>query len=241
MLYLNPTVFVVDTDAPAGASLEHVIRQSGLSPKTFATAAEFLAHPPLLSAPSCLVLEVSVFDLDALGVLRCLAAQRPGLPIVVVAAVSNIPMTVLAMKAGAMEFLLTPLADEQLVGAIQNGIARSRAVLVREAGLWELRSRYDSLSGREREVMTHVVAGELNKQVGAALGISEITVKAHRGRVMRKMGAASLPELVMMAMRLDLPIQPVAAPSPAPATGTSRVIAGFAGRSVAMRPLALAR
>jgi FixJ family two-component response regulator len=146
------------------------------------------------------------------------------------------------MKAGAVEFLVKPLAERQFLAAIQNGMARSAAVLTREAELRELRSRCDSLSGREREVMTRVVSGELNKQVGAALGISEITVKAHRGRVMRKMGAASLAKLVVMAMRLDLSLQPSAAPTSVPATPTRPTHdIRLPMRSAPTRSLALAR
>ena len=240
MLYVNPVVFVVDPDPSVRASLETVFRRSGLSPKTFATAAAFLAHPPVLSAPSCLVLDVSVFDHNALGILRHIAAQRPGTPIIVAAVESNIPMTVLAMKAGAVEFLVKPLAAGQLLTAIQSGMARSTAVLTREVELRGLRSRCDSLSSREREVMARVVSGESNKQAGAALGISEVTVKAHRGRVMRKMGAESLAKLVVMAMRLDLSLQPSAAPTSVPATRPTHDIR-LPMRSAPTRSLALAR
>jgi FixJ family two-component response regulator len=240
MLYGNPVVFVVTPAPPVRASLETVIRRSGLSPKTFESDAAFLAHSPALSAPSCLVLDVSVFDHDALGALRHIAAKRPDTPIIVAAVESTIPMTVLAMKAGAVEFLVNPLADGQLLTAIQNGIARSTAVLTREAELRELRSRCNSLSGREREVMTRVVSGELNKQIGIALGISEITVKAHRGRAMRKMGAESLAKLVVMAMRLDLSLQQSAAPTSVRATRPADVIR-LPMRSGPTRSLALTR
>ena len=204
MLNLTPTVFIVDPDASVRASLETVIRRAGLSPRTYLSAGEFLADPPLMG-PSCLVLEVDAFDLGALDALRRLAAERKGTPIIVVAVESDIPMTVRAMKAGAAEFLLKPLTDRELLGAIQHAIARSNAALNREAEVRMLRTRYESLSAREQQVMTRVVAGQLNKHVGAALGISEITVKAHRGRAMHKMGADSLAELVTMAMRLELP------------------------------------
>jgi len=208
MLNLAPTVFVVDPDASLRASLETVIRRAGLFPRTYHSAAELLAHPPRLG-PSCLMLAVGVFDLVGLDALRRIAAERKDTPIIVVAAESDIPMTVLAMKAGAAEFLLKPLADEELLTAVHHAVARSRTSLSRKAEVWELRSRYESLSAREQQVMARVVAGHLNKRIGAALGISEITVKAHRGRVMHKMGAESLAELVTMAMRLELP--PVAA------------------------------
>ena len=211
MLNLTPTVFVVEPDASVRASLETVIRRAGLSPRTHSSAGEFLASPPLLG-PSCLVLDVAVFDFIGLDAVRRIAANRQGTPIIVVAGESDIPMTVLAMKAGAAEFLLKPLADRDLLGAIAHAIARSSAALSREAEAGDLRRRYESLSAREQQVMRGVVAGHLNKQVGAALGISVITVKAHRGRVMHKMGADSLAELVTMAMRLEL--QPVSATPP---------------------------
>ena len=204
MLNLTPTVFMVLPDASVRASLETVIRRAGLSPRTYLSAGELLADPPLMG-PSCLVLEVDTFDLGALDALRRLAAERKGTPIIVVAVESDIPMTVRAMKAGAAEFLLKPLTDRERLGAIQHAIARSNAALNREAEVRMLRTRYESLSAREQQVMTRVVAGQLNKHVGAALGITEITVKAHRGRVMHKMGADSLAELVTMAMRLEMP------------------------------------
>ena len=208
MLNLSPTVFIVDSDPSLRASLEVVVRRAGLSPKAFATAATFLAHPPVMG-PSCLVLEVAVFDLIGLDVLQRIAERRPEMPVIVVTAETDIPMTVRAMKAGAVELLLRPRADNELLAAIDSAIAQSSAVLSRQAELDNLRRRYDSLSVREQEVMVRVVAGNLNKQAGAALGISEITVKAHRGRVMRKMGADSLAELVTMAMRLDLRLETV--------------------------------
>ena len=203
MLNLTPTVFVVEPDESVRASLETVIRRAGLSPRTYRCAGEFVAHPPLMG-PSCLVLAVATFDFIGLEAVRRIATARRETPIIVVAAESDIPMTVLAMKAGAAEFLLKPLADRELLCAIEQAIARSRAALSRDAEVGELRQRYESLSLREQQVMTHVVAGHLNKQVGAALGISEITVKAHRGRAMYKMGADSLAELVTMALRLEL-------------------------------------
>jgi len=218
MLNLTPTVFVIDPDASVRASLETAIRRAALSPRTYSSAGEFLASPPLLG-PSCLVLAVATFDLIGLDALRRIAAKRREMPIIVVAAESDIPMTFLAMKAGAHEFLLKPLADRDLLGAIEHAIAHSSAALSREAETADLRRRYDALSAREQQVMTRVVAGQLNKHVGAALGISEITVKAHRGKVMHKMGADSLAELVTMAMRLELPrASTVTPPTAAPRT-----------------------
>ena len=211
MLPLNPTVFVVDRDASVRASLEAVIRLAGWTPETYASAGAFLARRAP-AGPSCLVVEIALPELDGFDgfdLLRRIATDRKETPIVAVAGRSDIPMTVRAMTAGAVDVLMKPLADDVLLTALGHALARSRATLDREAESVELRSRYDSLSVREREVMGQVVAGHLNKRTGAALGISEITVKAHRGRVMRKMGAKSLPELVLMAMRLRLPPAPV--------------------------------
>src|SRR5262245_56551221 len=204
MLNLTPTVFVVDPDASVRASLETVIRRAGLSPRTYHSAGELLAHPPRLG-PSCVVLALGAFDLTGLDSLRSIAGDRKDTPIIVVTEESDIPMTVLAMKAGAVEFLLTPLTDDELLAAIRHAIARSRVTLRRKAEVKKLRGRYESLSIREQQVMERVIAGHLNKRIGAALGISEITVKAHRGRVMHKMGAESLAELVTMGIRLELP------------------------------------
>ena len=201
MLNLNSTVFVVDPDPSVRASLEGVIRRAGWSSATFATAGEFLACARR-QVPSCLVLEVALPDLDGFDLLRRIAADRRDLPTIVISGQADIPMTVRAMKAGAIEVLMKPLDDEAVLAAVGPAIARSQALLQKEAGLLQLRRSYDSLSSREREVMALVVAGLLNKQVGATLGISEITVKAHRGKVMRKMGADSLPALVGMAIRL---------------------------------------
>lgn len=209
MLTLNPTVFVVDRDAAVRASLGAVIRRAGWSTEILGSAETLLARPPL-PAPSCVVLDIGHPDLAGFDLLRRLAAERTETPSIAIADHSDIPMTVRAMKAGATEFLMKPLADDALLPAIRYALARSGAVLDRMTQLRELRRRYDSLSGREREVMTRVVAGDLNKRIGAALGISEITVKAHRGKAMRKMRADSLAELVGMALRLELPTAPAA-------------------------------
>jgi len=206
MLHLNPTVFVVDPDASVRGSLEAVIRRAGWTPRTFASVGEFLTHPRRM--PSCLVVEVSHLDLAGFDLLRRIAAEREETPVVAVAAGCDISMAVRAFQAGAMGFLMKPLADDALLTAVRDAIDRSRVILDRKADLFELRSRYDSLSGREQEVMAGVVAGHLNKRIGAALGISEITVKAHRGKAMRKMGADSVAKLVIMAMRLELPSVP---------------------------------
>lgn len=208
MLALNPIVFVVDPDASVRASLEVLIRRAGWIPRTFATAGEFLAGPRP-TAPSCLLLETSLPDLGGFDLQQRLAAERPEMPIVVLSSQGDVPTTVRAMKAGAVEFLPKPLVTEAVLAAVALAVAKSDALLRQEAEMLELRQRYETLSSREREVMARVVAGLLNKQVGAALGISEITVKAHRGKVMRKMEADSLADLVGMALTLRLPAAPV--------------------------------
>ena len=202
MLHATPTVFVVDDDTSVRESLEGLIDSAGWHSETFPSAQEFL-HRPRVVGPSCLVLDVSLPDLDGLELQRRMKSDRTDMPIIFISGYGDVPMTVRAMKAGALEFLTKPLAGDVLVGAIQQAIEQSRSALDREAALRELRDRHGSLSPRERQVMALVVSGLLNKQVGGELGISEITVKAHRGQVMRKMKAASLPDLVTMAMRLE--------------------------------------
>lgn len=214
-----PTVFVVDPDASVRASLEILIRRSGWKAETFPSAEKFLARP-LLLVPNCLVLEIDLPDLDGLDLVRRIAADRKQTPTIVMSAQADIPLAVHAMKAGAVELMMKPLVEGVLLSAVGQAIARSRAILEQEAEVLELRKRHDSLSGRERDVMARVVAGLLNKQVGAVLGISEITVKAHRGRVMRKMGADSLAQLVSMAIRLCLPAVPTTRPMPIVASRT---------------------
>jgi FixJ family two-component response regulator len=197
---VRPIVFVVDDDISVRESLESLIVEAGWRPEVFASAEEFLAFPRKLM-PSCLVLDVSLPDLNGLE-LQQRIADRSDLPIVFITGHGDIPMTVRAMKAGAIEFLTKPFSPDVLLGAIRAAIERSRASLEEQADLHALRHHYESLTPREREVMALVVRGQLNKQVGGDLGISEVTVKAHRGRMMQKMEASSLAELVNMAARL---------------------------------------
>src|SRR2546422_332416 len=198
-----PTVFVVDDDVSVRESLELLIGCAGWQVETFASAQEFLSRPRVL-APSCLVLDVGLPDLNGLDLQQRVAADRSYLPIIFITGYGDVPMTVQAMKAGAVEFLTKPFGDEVLVRAIPNALQRSRTALSDEGEARARRESYASLSRREREVMALVVSGRLNKQVGGQLGISEITVKAHRGRVMRKMKADSLADLVKMAASLRL-------------------------------------
>jgi FixJ family two-component response regulator len=198
----KPIVFVVDDDISVRESLEMLIQFAGWQPETFASAEEFLAHPRVLT-PNCLVLDVSLPDLNGLD-LQKLVADRLEMPIIFITGYGDVPMTVRAMKAGAVEFLTKPLAEEALLGAIRHAIERSQTALGNEAEMQALRGRYASLTPREREVMGLVVSGLLNKQVGFELGISEITVKGHRGRMMLKMKADSVADLVKMAVRLRL-------------------------------------
>lgn len=199
----TPIVFVVDDDMSVRKSLELLIDSAGWQPETFPSAQEFL-HRPRVVGPSCLVLDVSLPGLDGLELQKRVAPDRIDMPIIFISGYGDVPMTVQAMKAGAVEFLTKPLAGDVLVDAIQRAIELSRNTLDREKAMRELRDRHASLSPRERQVMALVVSGLLNKQVGGELGISEITVKAHRGQVMRKMKADSLPDLVTMAARLGL-------------------------------------
>src|ERR1700716_4196852 len=207
MSHATPVVYVVDDDVSVRESLELLIRCAGWEPETFASAQEFLSRPRVL-APSCLVLDITLPGLSGLDLQRRVAVDRADMPIIFITGYGDVPMTVQAMKAGAVEFLTKPFADDVLLSAIRHAIERSHIALRHEAEIRALRDCHASLSRREREVMALVVSGLLNKQVGGELGISEITVKAHRGKVMRKMKAGSFADLVNMAARLQ--------PAPAP-------------------------
>ena len=197
----SPIVFVVDDDVSVRESLELLIQNEGWQVKTFASAQEFLDHPRT-ALPSCLILDVSLPGLNGLELQQRVAAQRNDMPIIFITGHGDIPMTVRAMKAGAIEFLTKPFSDEVLLNAIQQALQRSSIALRHEAELQELRKCYGALTPRERQVMALVVSGLLNKQIGGELGISEITVKAHRGQVMQKMKANSLAALVEMAAKI---------------------------------------
>src|SRR5262245_27444557 len=200
----EPIVFVVDDDLSVRESLQALIELGGWQPRVFASANEFLAEPRA-HAPSCLVLDVALPGQSGLD-LQKLVADRTDMPVIFLTGHGDVEMTVQAMKAGAMEFLTKPFRTDVLIGAIREALQRSRTAMALDAAMRSLRESYASLSRRERQVMTLVVAGLLNKQVGGELGISVITVKAHRGQVMRKMGADSLAGLVRMADRLGLPV-----------------------------------
>jgi FixJ family two-component response regulator len=199
----TPIVFIVDGDVSVRESLQSQIRGAGWHPEAFASASEFLARPRS-QVPSCLVLDIALPDVSGLDLQKRVAVDRKDMPIIFLTGCRDVPMTVQAMKAGAVEFLTKPFHADVLWRAIRDAIDSSRTTLDGEAQMQTLRDRYGSLSRREREVMASVVSGRLNKQIAAELGISEITVKAHRGRVMLKMHADSLPDLVNMAARLRL-------------------------------------
>ena len=201
MSQVTPIVFVVDDDVSVRESLELLIRCEGWQPKTFASAQKFLDQPRV-RIPNCLVLDVSLPGLTGLDLQRLVAGERTDMPIIFITGHGDVPVTVQAMKAGAVEFLTKPFSDDVLLRAIRAALERSRVALSLEAEMRVLRDCYASLTQREREVMALVVSGLLNKQVGGELGISEITVKAHRGKVMQKMKADSLADLVKMATRL---------------------------------------
>jgi FixJ family two-component response regulator len=199
-----PVVFIVDDDVSVRESLELLIRNENWKPETFASAQEFLNHPRSL-VPSCLVLDVSLPGLNGLELQKRLALEHIDMPIIFITGYGDVPKTVQAMKAGALEFLTKPINNDTLVSAIRNALQRSRLALDRNAEMQELRNRYASLTPREQQVMALVVSGLLNKQVGGELGISEITVKAHRAQVMQKMKADSLATLVKLAAKLHTP------------------------------------
>jgi FixJ family two-component response regulator len=199
----KPIVFVVDDDISVRESLESLIEFSGWQPETFASAKEFLARPRT-ATPNCLVLDISLPDLNGLELQKLIASQRTEMPIIFITGHGDVPMTVQAMKGGAVEFLTKPFDDDVLLKAIRHAIRRSAAALDDQAEIATLSSSYESLTPREQDVLRLVVAGKLNKQIGVELGISEITVKAHRGKMMQKMKADSLADLVKTAVRLGL-------------------------------------
>jgi FixJ family two-component response regulator len=203
---VTSVVFVVDDDISVRESLELLIKNAGWQPETFTSAREFLSRP-YPTVPCCLVLDVTLPGLNGLALQQQLAG-RTDIPIIFITGHGDVPMTVQAMKAGAVEFLTKPFEADVLLNAIRGALERSRAARRLDAEMRALRTCYESLTPREREVMTLVVSGLLNKQVGGELGISEITVKAHRGQVMRKMKADSLPDLVTMAARLGVRAAP---------------------------------
>jgi FixJ family two-component response regulator len=197
----TPIVFIVDDDVSVRESLELLIRNEGWQPETFASAQEFLDRPRAL-VPSCLVLDISLPGLNGLELQKRVAVERTDMPIIFITGYGDVPKTVQAMKAGAVELLTKPLNDEVLLSAVRQALERSRLALAHDTEMQELRGCYASLTPRERQVMALVVSGLLNKQIGGELGISEITVKAHRGQVMQKMKADSLADLVRMAAKL---------------------------------------
>jgi len=199
----KPIVFVVDDDISVRESLELLIKFAGWQPETFASAGEFLGHPRT-TIPSCLVLDISLPDLNGLELQKLIASERTDMPIIFITGHGDVPMTVQAMKGGAVEFLTKPFDDEVLLNAIRHAIKRSAAVLDDQAEIAALSNSYESLTPREQDVLRLVVAGMLNKQIGLKLGISEITVKAHRGKMMQKMKADSVADLVKTAVRLGL-------------------------------------
>jgi FixJ family two-component response regulator len=207
MAHVVPTVSVVDDDISVRESLEALIRHEGWQAELYESAQAFLSSPPV-SGPTCLILDVYLPDLSGLDVQERIAGDRTGVPIIFLTGYGDVPTTVRAMKAGAVEFLMKPFSDDVLVEAVRSAIARSRDGLERAARRRLLQDCYKTLSKRERDVFELVVKGLLNKQVGAELGISEITVKTHRGKVMQKMLASSFADLVGIAAELGITTRP---------------------------------
>jgi FixJ family two-component response regulator len=199
----SPTVFVIDDDSSVREALESLFQSVGLDVRVFSAAQDFMQAKPSDGA-GCLVLDVRMPGLSGLDLQRELARTSPGIPIVFITGHGDIPMAVSAMQAGAVGFLTKPFRDQELLDAVQSGIARGRARVSREAVVTDIRDRYQTLTAREREVMHLVASGKLNKQVAAALGVSEVTVKVHRAQVMRKMNARSLADLVRMVDQIAI-------------------------------------
>ena len=204
----NPIVLIIDDDPEFRDSVARLLRTVGLQTREFSSVSDFLKVDPL-DGPTCLLLDVRMPERSGLDLQRDLAAANRQIPIIFITAHADVPMTVQAMKGGAIEFLTKPFRDYDLIEAVQGGLARDRSRRERDKALATLRERFDSLSSREREVMLHVMAGRLNKQIAHDIGIAESTVKVHRTNLMRKMKARSLPELSRMADTLNItPQQP---------------------------------